>query len=73
MKNSDLHSHSYYSDGQISPKELVKIAKKYKLIITSGSDFHGEKLIKQMPGNHSLGKNNCAEKVVKKLKQLAGK
>jgi len=28
MKNTDLHTHSYYSDGQYSPKELVRLAKK---------------------------------------------
>ncbi len=27
MKNTDLHTHSHYSDGKISPKELVKQAK----------------------------------------------
>ncbi|MBW2995058.1 PHP domain-containing protein [Candidatus Woesearchaeota archaeon] len=59
-----------------NPKWNNKIkaaAKKYKLIITSGSDFHGEKIVKLMPGNHNLGKNNCDEKVVENLiKQSPG-
>lgn len=31
--NADLHTHSYYSDGLLSPKELVRLAKKkrYKI------------------------------------------
>jgi len=28
MKNTDLHTHSYYSDGMISPVQLVRLAKK---------------------------------------------
>jgi hypothetical protein len=50
-------------------EKIKKIAKKYKLILTSGSDYHGLKLVEQMPGNHELGKNNCDEKVVKQLKE----
>jgi len=48
--------------------KIKKIAKKYNLILTSGSDFHGQELVKQMPGNHNLGKNNCDEKVVEQLR-----
>lgn len=48
-------------------KKIRKIAKKYNLIITSGSDYHGARIFKQMPGNHDLGKNNCDEKVVYQL------
>ncbi len=51
-------------------KRIKKLAKKYKLILTSGSDYHGPQLPKQMPGNHELGKNNCDEKVVEKLEGL---
>ena len=28
MKNSDLHTHSIHSDGDLSPSEVVKLAKK---------------------------------------------
>ncbi len=31
MKNTDLHTHSYYSDGKLSPKEVVRLAKKEKI------------------------------------------
>lgn len=46
---------------------IKRLAKRYNLIITSGSDYHGSKLVKMMPGNHDLGKNNCDEKVVERL------
>ena len=51
-------------------KKIRKMAKKYKLILTSGSDYHGLKVVKQMPGNHELGKSNCDEKIVEKLEKL---
>jgi hypothetical protein len=51
-------------------KEIRKIAKKYNLILTSGSDYHGEEIIKFMPGNHNLGKNNCSEDVVKEMRKV---
>lgn len=54
-------------------KKIRSIAKKYKLILTSGSDFHGKDLVKLMPGNHDLGKNNCDEKIVEKIRRLATK
>jgi predicted metal-dependent phosphoesterase TrpH len=49
---------------------IKNLAKRYNLILTSGSDYHGLKLVKQMPGNHDLGKNNCDEKVIKQLELL---
>lgn len=52
-------------------KKIMNVAKKHNLILTSGSDYHGEELVKLMPGNHNLGKNNCDEKVVEKLKELS--
>lgn len=65
------------SNGDCSPfkkkgtdKIIRLLAKKYKLIITSGSDYHGEKWVRQMPGNHGLGKNNCDEAVVRRLEAL---
>jgi len=52
-------------------KKIKDAAKEHKLIIISGSDYHGEKIIKLMPGDHNLGKNNCDEKIVDKLKRLS--
>lgn len=52
-------------------KKIRSLAKKYKLILTSGSDFHGKELVKLMPGNHNLGKNNCDEKVVGEMRQIS--
>lgn len=52
-------------------KKIKNIAKKYNLILTSGSDFHGEKIVKLMPGDHNLGKNNCDERIVDKLRRLS--
>jgi len=52
---------------------LIKYyAKKYGLIMTSGSDFHGPLLTKDS-GTHILGKNNCDEKTVEKLEKIKGK
>lgn len=51
-------------------KKIRKIAKRYKLILTSGSDYHGLKIIRQMPGNHELGMNNCDEKIIKQIEFL---
>jgi hypothetical protein len=50
-------------------KKIKKLAKKYRLIMTSGSDFHGPGIVKQMPGDHNLGHNNCDEKVINQLKE----
>lgn len=50
-------------------KRIKNIARRYKLIITSGSDFHGPKVVKLMPGNHNLGKNSCDEKIIEALKK----
>ncbi|MBW2992183.1 PHP domain-containing protein [Candidatus Woesearchaeota archaeon] len=52
-------------------KRIRATAKRHNLILTSGSDFHGKEIVKLMPGNHDLGKNNCDEKIVNKLKELS--
>lgn len=44
MKNSDLHTHTLYSDGNLAPKELVKLAKKKRiknLAITDHNSIEG--------------------------------
>ena len=51
-------------------EKIRHLGKKYNLIITSGSDFHGDYLI-NICKNHELGKNNCDEKVVEQLRKLA--
>jgi 3',5'-nucleoside bisphosphate phosphatase len=62
-------------NGEISPSRSEKIvqrieelAKKYNLIITSGSDFHGEYRIGKL-GNHEIGNHNCDGSVVKQLRE----
>lgn len=52
-------------------RKIRNLAKKYSLIITSGSDYHGVVPLKQMPGNHNLGKNNCDERIVDELRKLS--
>lgn len=59
------------NNGDRSPLKSVKmvkllklLAKKHNLVLTSGSDFHGPSIVKFMPGNHDLGRNNCDERVV---------
>lgn len=46
--------------------KIKKFAKKYNLILTSGSDYHGDSSL--MSNEHKLGANNCDETVVEKLK-----
>lgn len=72
MKNTDLHLHSIHSDSFLEPKEKLqilkkakKIAKKYNLIETGGSDFHSLKEKLTLIGNY-----NISYEVVKKLKKL---
>jgi predicted metal-dependent phosphoesterase TrpH len=43
MKNADLHTHSYYSDGQISPRDLVRLAKKRRIKNLSLTDHNSVK------------------------------
>lgn len=50
-------------------KNIKRLAKKYNLIITSGSDFHKNKSTKSQ-NQHQIGKCNCDEKVVNKLREL---
>jgi len=40
MNNTDLHIHSYYSDGSFSPKEIINIAIKKKLKAISITDHN---------------------------------
>lgn len=47
-------------------KKAKKLVKKYNLVFTSGSDYHGT-----IHKYNVLGKSNCDEKVVQRLKELA--
>ncbi|MBU3906704.1 MAG: PHP domain-containing protein [Nanoarchaeota archaeon] len=51
--------------------KIQKLAKRYGLILTSGSDFHGDYLVKATKC-HDIGDYNCDEKVVEQLKELRG-
>lgn len=48
--------------------KINKFAEKYNLILTSGSDYHGDSS-SLMSTKHELGANNCDEKVVEQLKE----
>ncbi|MFH1607936.1 MAG: PHP domain-containing protein [archaeon] len=50
-------------------KKIKLLSKKYNLIITSGSDFHGNSLT-EANRYHGMGRCNCDEKIVKQLKIL---
>ncbi len=50
-------------------EQIKELAKRYNLIATSGSDFHGEYLVKSTKC-HDIGNYNCDEKIVEKLKLL---
>jgi 3',5'-nucleoside bisphosphate phosphatase len=47
--------------------KINKFAEKYNLILTSGSDFHGDSSL--MSNEHKIGANNCDETIVERLKQ----
>ena len=53
-------------------KKMKGFAKRYGLILTQGSDFHGPIMISALK-RHELGKYNCDEKIVEKLKKLKEK
>ena len=46
--------------------KITKLARKFNLILTKGSDYHGELLVKYT-NRHQLGKYNCSEKTVKQI------
>jgi predicted metal-dependent phosphoesterase TrpH len=52
-------------------KKIKQLAKKYNLIITSGSDFHGDFLVRET-NCHDLGDYNSDEKIDKELEKLRG-
>jgi hypothetical protein len=54
-----------------SINKIKDYAKRYNLILTSGSDYHGDSSI--MSTKHELGKHNCDEDVVKRLKEVINK
>ncbi|MCF7886886.1 MAG: PHP domain-containing protein [Candidatus Omnitrophica bacterium] len=55
IKKCDLHMHSYYSDGILSPKELVEKAKGAKLSFISITDHDCIKAVKEVKINSYLG------------------
>ena len=48
---------------------MKKLIRKYNLIVTKGTDYHGKELTKLMPGKHDLGQNSCDSSVVLKLEK----
>jgi hypothetical protein len=54
-KKCDLHMHSYYSDGILSPKELVEKAKEAKLSSISITDHDCIKAVKEVKESFYLG------------------
>jgi len=72
LKGVELNNgHKYKKIRDAKTISSIKMyAKKYDLIMTSGSDFHGASLIKDSNGEHKLGEYNCDEKIVKELEKL---
>jgi len=54
--------------------KIKEVAKNHNLILTSGSDFHGDFLIDKNENstNHEIGAHNCDEIVIEKLKSARG-
>ncbi len=48
-------------------RRIKKFSKKYNLILTQGSDYHGPIMFNALK-RHELGEYNCSEEVVEKLK-----
>jgi len=48
-------------------KKINFLAEKYNLVITSGSDFHGDKKSMELK-IHQIGEHNCEDGVIEKLK-----
>lgn len=72
INNGDSRSHMIKVSGN---KKIIstmkKLAAKYNLVMTTGTDYHGLTFVKVAPGDHDLGNNNCDEKVVKQLERLS--
>ena len=47
MKNTDLHTHSYYSDGALSPTKLVQLAKKRRIKSMALTDHNSVKGVQE--------------------------
>jgi len=73
LKGIELDNGEKYNFGRTKEfvKKLKKIAKKYNLILTQGSDYHGETLA-SFKNCHILGGFNCDERTLKKLEVLRG-
>jgi len=54
-------------------EKIKYVSKKYNLILTSGSDFHGDFLIDSNENsfNHEMGSHNCDEEVLINLRKLS--
>lgn len=71
LKGLELENGDGFTMGRTKAiiSEIKKIAKKYNLVLTSGSDFHGKLLVKRSR-HHDLGDYNCDESVIKKLEKV---
>lgn len=71
LKGIEIENGEEYNFGRTKEfvEKIKRIAEKYDLILTSGSDYHG-KIMSELTGTHHLGKYNCDEKVVVKLESL---
>jgi epoxide hydrolase-like predicted phosphatase len=74
LQGLEIDNHEGYNFGRT--KEFIKkiryFAKKYNLILTSGSDFHGP-VLEKLTKHHKLGKSKCSLEVVEQLKKLKEK
>ncbi len=66
LKGIEIDNGGTGKERENSLNKINKFAKKYNLILTSGSDFHGDSLL--MSNEHKLGASNCDEFVVEQLK-----
>ncbi len=71
LKGIEIDNGGISKERASSLDKINKFAEKYKLILTSGSDYHGDFTL--MSSEHKLGASNCDEKVVEQLKVFVRK
>ena len=69
LKGIELESGGNFKRDKETVERIKELAKKYNLILTSGSDYHGDFFTRKFRG-HEIGKYNCDEEIVKQLRLL---
>ncbi|MDO8516546.1 MAG: PHP domain-containing protein [Nanoarchaeota archaeon] len=71
LKGIEIDNGGMGEERACSLDKINKFSERYNLILTSGSDYHGDSSL--MSNEHKLGANNCDEEIVNKLKLIKTK